>query len=38
MSRCDLFPSAETLLSDIREYPYPVPSFERPRLIAQIRY
>jgi len=29
MSRCDLFPSAEALLSDIREHPYPIPFSER---------
>jgi len=26
MSRCDLFPSAEALLADIRFYPYPMPA------------
>ena len=30
ISRCDLFPSAEALLADIREDPYPIPSSERP--------
>ena len=30
MNRCDLFPSAEALLADIREHPYPIPSSERP--------
>ena len=30
MSRCDLFPSAEALLTDIREHPYPIPFSERP--------
>ena len=30
MSRCDLFPSAEALLADIREHPYPIPFSERP--------
>ena len=30
MSRCDLFPSAEALLSDIREHPYTIPLSERP--------
>ena len=30
MSRCDLFPSAEALLADIRFYPYQLPFSDRP--------